>query len=110
MTTADKLNKRLDDLWAKFLPQMHSRIGTIQRAIDAWHDNTLSTYLRKEAADAAHKLAGSLGTFGLTPASDDAAEVERLLRAEFYSDEFRALLEQHFAQLKQAIDSRSGKP
>lgn len=107
MNTADKINKQLDLLWAKFLPQMHSRINAIQRAIDAWHDNASSPYLRKEAAEAAHKLAGSLGTFGLNPASDDAVQVERLLSAEFYSEETRALLEDHFARIKKAIESRS---
>ena len=79
MTTADKLNKQLDDLWAKFLPQMQSRIETIQLAIDAIQQNRLNHDIQVAAKEAAHKLAGSLGTFGLQSGSDAAAEIQKLL-------------------------------
>jgi HPt (histidine-containing phosphotransfer) domain-containing protein len=79
MTTTDKLNKQLDDLWDKFLPQMQSRIETIQLAIEALQQNRLNHEIRLAAKEAAHKLAGSLGTFGLQKGSDAAAEIQKLL-------------------------------
>jgi len=79
MTTADKLNRQLDDLWAKFLPQVQSRIETIQLAIDAIQQNRLNHEIQVAAKEAAHKLAGSLGTFGLHSGSDAAAEIQELL-------------------------------
>jgi len=106
MNGADKLNKQLDDLWAKFLPEVRSRIETIQRAIDALHNETLALDIRVAAIKAAHKLAGSLGTFGLENASADALEIEQSLTDEPCASSNPALLIQRLTRIRQAIDDR----
>ena len=107
MTSADKLGKQIDDLWQKHLPLMRSRIETIQRAVDAIRNNRLTQDGRTDAARDAHKLAGSLGTFGLRSGSDAATELERLLLAENSVDS--VLIDKIlplFAELRNQVESK----
>lgn len=105
MTSADKLSEQLQNLWQKHLPLMQSRVATIRVAIDALRQNRPTQEIR-EAKEAAHKLAGSLGTFGLENASRNALEIERLLTNNVGDRDNGALLDHHLTQIKQAIDSR----
>ena len=107
MTSADKLSKQIDDLWQKHLPLMRSRIETIQRAVDAIRNNRLTQDARTDAARDAHKLAGSLGTFGLRSASDAATELERLLLAENSGDSVSIdKILPLFAELRNQVESK----
>jgi HPt (histidine-containing phosphotransfer) domain-containing protein len=107
MTSSEKLSAQIDDLWQKHLPLMRSRIETIQSALDALRKNRLGEDLRDKAKESAHKLAGSLGTFGLRHASDDASEIERLLTHPVpTNDNAIRVLDRHVTRLNDAIDSR----
>jgi HPt (histidine-containing phosphotransfer) domain-containing protein len=66
----------LDRMWTRFLPQIQQRIDTLDAAAQAVAAGTLSEELRQEAHAEAHKLAGVLGTFGLTGGTDLARELE----------------------------------
>jgi HPt (histidine-containing phosphotransfer) domain-containing protein len=70
------LNQALDRLWTQFLPQMQERLAKLEVAAQAIASGTLSDDMRAEAHDAAHKLAGVLGTFGLTRGTILAREAE----------------------------------
>lgn len=72
----------LDQLWLKFLPQIQERLSVLDRAAAALAQSNLSPALRAEAHSAAHKLAGSLGTFGLDNGTALAREAENLLAPE----------------------------
>jgi HPt (histidine-containing phosphotransfer) domain-containing protein len=76
---AEELKKRLEETWAKMLPLMLRRLDAINRAHRALLDGALDDSLRAEAAHEAHKLAGSLGVFGLQEGSKSALEIERVL-------------------------------
>jgi HPt (histidine-containing phosphotransfer) domain-containing protein len=78
MTTPNELNEKVQVLWQKYLPQMLARWEVIHSAIDALNRGNLTDALRNEAAQEAHKLAGSLGTFGLQVGSELATEIEHL--------------------------------
>jgi len=106
MNSADNLRKQIDELWLKYLPLMQSRIETIRVAAEALLQGRLTEEIRIAAKDAAHKLAGSLGTFSLESASRDVVEIERLLADDLISDYNSALLEQPLARISQAIDER----
>lgn len=106
MNSADKLSKQIDELWLKHLPLMQSRLETIRVAAEALQQGQLSQEIRASARDAAHKLAGSLGTFSLESASRDAVEIEQLLGEDVISGYNPALLEQHLTRIRQAIDKR----
>ena len=80
--TAEELKKKLEETWAKMLPLMLRRLDVINRAHRALADGALDDSLRTEAANEAHKLAGSLGVFGLQEGSKSALEIERILANE----------------------------
>jgi HPt (histidine-containing phosphotransfer) domain-containing protein len=81
-TDQSQLAGALDALWTRFLPDLESRIALLESAAEALRSGNLSQAQREEAHSAAHKLAGVLGTFGLTRGTDLARELETL-----YSDQ-----------------------
>ena len=60
-------------MWAKFLPEISARIAILEEAAAA---NPLSQEQRAAAHAAAHKLAGSLGMFGLQRGTEVARQAE----------------------------------
>jgi len=76
--TPPELNAALDRLWKQFLPQIEERVVVLETASSALSDGKLSDDLRDAAHAAAHKLAGVLGTFGLTKGTILAREAEML--------------------------------
>jgi HPt (histidine-containing phosphotransfer) domain-containing protein len=68
-------------LWAKFLPEIEQRVAVLDAAARALEAGTLSDELREAAHAAAHKLAGSLGTFGLQRGTEVARRAEELTAA-----------------------------
>jgi HPt (histidine-containing phosphotransfer) domain-containing protein len=68
----------LDVLWAKFLPENEERVATLEAASAASARGSLSEDEREAAGSAAHKLAGVLGTFGLTRGTELARELEQM--------------------------------
>ena len=76
--TQPELNAALDRLWKQFLPQMDERVAALEAAGRALSMGRLSEDQREAAKSAAHKLAGVLGTFGLTKGTILAREAEML--------------------------------
>lgn len=72
------LNQALDRLWQQFLPQIEERVATLESAGRALAGGELTDDQRDGAQAAAHKLAGVLGTFGLTKGTILAREAEFL--------------------------------
>jgi HPt (histidine-containing phosphotransfer) domain-containing protein len=70
------LSESLDRLWIQFLPQMRERVDLLVSAAKSLAAGQLSVDERQAAQTAAHKLAGVLGTFGLTRGTDLARELE----------------------------------
>jgi len=70
------LSAALDCMWAQFLPQMHERVDVLEAAAQAFAAGPLSIDRQEQAQAAAHKLAGTLGTFGLTRGTVLARELE----------------------------------
>lgn len=66
----------LDRLWAQYQPQMIERVEIMEAANRALAADTLTMEQRSAANSAAHKLAGVLGTFGLTRGTVLAREAE----------------------------------
>ena len=68
----------LNRLWKQYLPTMEERVAILQKAARNLAGRELSDDERAEANSAAHKLAGVLGTFGLTKGTVLAREAEIL--------------------------------
>ena len=81
----------LSRLWVKFLPEIEARIAVLAKASDALAAGELSLQLREEGHAAAHKLAGSLGTFGMAIGTELARNAELLLTTEVDGADAEAL-------------------
>jgi len=77
-TTQQTLEAAMDRLWTRFLPEMEERVAVLEAANVALATDKLSKYQLGDAHSAAHKLAGALGTFGLTKGTVLAREAEIL--------------------------------
>jgi HPt (histidine-containing phosphotransfer) domain-containing protein len=70
------LSQAMDGLWLKFLPEIRARVAVLEAAAQAVGEGNLTGKQREAAQAAAHKLAGVLGTFGLTRGTALARELE----------------------------------
>jgi HPt (histidine-containing phosphotransfer) domain-containing protein len=71
-----KLHAMLAGIWEKSKQTIAERIGILQQAQILAASDSLDEAARLRAVDAAHKLAGVLGTFGLPRGTELAREVE----------------------------------
>jgi HPt (histidine-containing phosphotransfer) domain-containing protein len=101
------MSDALDRMWARFLPQMQERVDTMDAVAQAFAAGPLSPERQQEAQSAAHKLAGVLGTFGLTRGTDLARELEILYSRQNDPDpELAARLASTAAELRTIIAER----
>ena len=78
---ADDPTRVLADAWRRYAATAVSRVEVLEEAAAALKDGGLDEELRERAAAEAHRLAGSLGMFGVPVGSDLALECEQTLRA-----------------------------
>lgn len=90
-------------MWEKFLPEIDARLKILEEAAAA---NPLSSELQAAAHSAAHKLAGSLGMFGLHRGTELARQAELAL-AENPITATQADLAAWAAEIRALIVSRS---
>ena len=69
----------LASLWLRNRPLIEQRLSVLDRAASCAAAGTLLEDLREEAADTAHKLAGSLGMYGYDQGTRIARQLELLL-------------------------------
>lgn len=97
----------IDQMWAKFLPQMKERVAILESADEALAAGSLTPEQCAAANTAAHKLAGVLGTFGLTKGTILAREAEMIYSAEPETDPGApAQLKAISSQLRALIEAR----
>ena len=104
--TQPDLNAALDRLWLQFLPQIEERVAELGAAGASLAARKLSDEQREAAVSAAHKLAGVLGTFGLTKGTLLAREAEMLCAGDA-DPASAAQLEQIAVQLSSLIAARA---
>lgn len=85
------LDRRLAAAWSRAQSGILDRLEVLDHASAALLAGTLGPDLRRQAENEAHKLAGSLGTFGLAAGSRFARDIERFLAARPSSSEVQAL-------------------
>lgn len=73
-----KLETTLLKIWERNLDRMLERVQTLEDGVVALLDRSISEEQRNAAEHEAHKLAGSLGTFGLAEGSRLAREAEHI--------------------------------
>lgn len=76
------LTTALAGLWTRFLPEIRDRVSILESAVRSLGSGSLTGEEREAAHSAAHKLAGTLGTFGLEQGTVLARELELAFSAE----------------------------
>lgn len=104
-------------VWERFKDRIAARVTAIEQANQALESGELPQELHATAKQEAHKLAGSLGTFGLTEGSVIARQVEQLLQSPTLdasqSGDLTALVQALRSQIDHApmeSDRREGSP
>ncbi len=101
------LTDALEALWIRFLPEMEERVAKLEAAALAFKGGNLSEEQREKAHAAAHKLAGVLGTFGLTSGTVLARELETIYSRRNKSDPALAVrMAGIAAQLRATVESK----
>ena len=77
-TRQPQMAEALNRLWKQYLPAMGERVAVLEDAACALGARKLTDDKRAAANSAAHKLAGVLGTFGLTQGTVLARRAEAL--------------------------------
>jgi DNA-binding response OmpR family regulator len=97
-----------------FKAQIGDRLTVLQQTAEALGRSHLNEALRNQAEQEAHKLAGTLGTFGLTQASQLAESIEDLLEArpstQQNADLFQKLVTSLYRELEQSPPSSISLP
>lgn len=78
---ADKIASRLAELWRTSRPTILERMSALHAACAALEITTADQAARDTGREAAHKLSGVLGIFGLPQGSEIAAAIEELLQS-----------------------------
>jgi HPt (histidine-containing phosphotransfer) domain-containing protein len=95
-------------LWTRFLPEIEHRVSIIEAGAKALTAGSLEEPQREAAHAAAHKLAGTLGTFGLHRGTEIAREAELLLQKLPVSD--AASLGNYARELRAILDANNCTP
>ena len=77
----EKAKIAITRLWVRYRPAILDRLSVVEDAAVELLKGSIDGELRWKAEGEAHKLAGSLGTFGFADASRDAREIEVLLQS-----------------------------
>ncbi|BAY24171.1 multi-component transcriptional regulator, winged helix family protein [Calothrix sp. NIES-2100] len=93
-------------IWQRFQGRVKEQVGLLEQAATVNY-KSLSPELRSQAAQEAHTLAGSLGTFGLPLGSKLARKIEQLLKSDkTLTQSDTSKLKTWVQQLRQEIESK----
>lgn len=79
-STAIRTGAAIAQLWVRFRPQALERVAILEEALAALNQGSLDAALCQAAEKNAHKLAGSVGTFGFASASVIARKIEHIFQ------------------------------
>jgi HPt (histidine-containing phosphotransfer) domain-containing protein len=101
------LSQAMDELWARFLPDVRQRVSVLEATAQAAREGKLTAKQSEAAQSAAHKLAGVLGTFGLMEGTALARGLERTFASKStFGRDARAKLAETVSALRSMIENR----
>lgn len=104
------LDTAVEQLWVRFLPVILERVSALESAAAALAADELTREQLGAAQAAAHKLAGTLGTFNLQRGTDVARHLEQLCASANRPDgPFAARFSSLTAELRSLIENRSAR-
>ena len=103
-----KLHDLLTTLWSRSRESISERLEVLHTTLRLLRANPADPLARKSGGDAAHKLAGILGTFGLPEGTELARRIEVMLESPAPIRAFELDVLQHaIEQLHQMIEDKS---
>ncbi|AFZ18852.1 response regulator [Allocoleopsis franciscana] len=96
----------VQQMWGNFKESLESHMALFEQAIAQISTGTLDGELHSKAQAQAHRLIGSLGSFGLPKGSEVARQIEQLLRLEPLGQNEARQLEKLVGQLKQVVENK----
>jgi HPt (histidine-containing phosphotransfer) domain-containing protein len=81
-TDSEKLAASMAKIWETSKVQFLEQLKTIQNVSNEFSNGAMTADRRTEAEREAHKLAGTLGMFGLMEGSQVARQLENMLRSD----------------------------
>ncbi len=103
---AAAMSAAIQAVWEKNRGEIGRRLSTLDQAAAAMLAGGLGDNLRRGAHSDAHKLAGSLGMFGLARGSELAREIEHALKGSASADDASRMAELVVA-LRDEIDAHT---
>ena len=101
---AERIAAAVERVWSERLGSILDQIDVIEEAVADLLQGRLQPQLREPAQREAHKLAGSLGTFGFTLGSSIAREMEAIFaRAEALQDRDALRLSELLVHLREEV-------
>lgn len=82
LVKAEAARSRVAQIWQQTKHASFNRLAVLEQAVQAMKSGELEANWRRNATQSAHKLAGSLGTFGFPEGSQIAKQLEMLLSSE----------------------------
>lgn len=102
-----KVKQKTVSIWDKHKASVAEQVTILEQASQLLSVDELTAELRQQAQQQAHKLAGSLGIFGLVEGSQLAREVEELLQPQVVLE---AIQIQRFAELTKLLRQQLDHP
>ena len=96
----------MQEVWGKFKQTLGSHIVVFEQAIAQISTGTLDRELQASAQAEAHRLIGSLGSFGCLKGSEVARQIEHLLSLESLGSQEARQLEELVVHLKQTVEDQ----
>ena len=101
-----KVQAVMQEVWGKFKQSLESQVVVFEQAIAQISTGNLDRELRASAKVEAHRLIGSLGSFGFPKGSQVARQIEQLLSLESLGENEARQLEELVVRLKQAVEDK----
>ncbi len=95
----------LKQLWVRHKPTIVERLEAFEHACAM--ASALDPKAREEARSIAHKLAGSLGTFGLQEGTEKAREAEAIFNGEAISQVDQQTLSELARRIRQIVEAHT---
>jgi len=104
-SAAQRATAAVAQLWSRFRQPALDRVAVLEEALAALDRDAFDATLCHRAEREAHKLAGSVGTFGFVEASRQARQIEQIFQdGQEAAVEKRALLRELIPALRQLLE------
>lgn len=106
---AEESRAAIAEVWEKFKHRIGHRVTVLEQAVIALKTGILDDELRNSATENAHKLVGSLGTFGLAKGSELARKIEDIFQKPKVGREQIPELEKLVQNLRNELENKANQ-